>query len=174
MEWLTEFFSWLIDSSQFMPRSHCGPGWDPHLIGYNVSANFVTFLCYMIIGTWVFFHSEGLKSITGDHSAWIWKIWGLFIFSCSLTHLQDAIIFYFPTYRLDTILRVINALCSTVALFTLPVLSRAILRGVKILTVCSHYYQTNYTTSVQNLTFVNDDPQLNTLYINSEEEKDKE
>lgn len=133
-----------------MPRTHCGPGWDPHLVGYNFASNAIIFVCYMVIGFWLLTHSVGLKNLTGEHTAWIWKIWAMFIISCGFTHLQDAVIFYFPTYRLDTILRVITSFCSALALFTLPVLSRSIIRGVKILTVCSYYTNYTYVQNVEN------------------------
>lgn len=88
----------------FMPRSHCGPGWTGFLVFWNKVFEFSIFLSYISItlSILIFFRAPRKKWQLPFKVVYV--LFMLFIFGCGLTHLMGFTMFYRPAYRLDTAL----------------------------------------------------------------------
>ena len=124
-DWIT----WLFSVSDFATRDTCGVGWSSGLIAQHVISEVLTFLAYVGIPIYLFWKTRSIRSSPLLLRARpLVFFFGLFIFFCGLTHAQGALMFVWPAYRWDAILRTTTALISISTLAFLPRLV-SLLRG---------------------------------------------
>lgn len=117
-----DFFS----SEGFVPRMSCGE-WTPFLIYVNVTANLGFFLAYWLIPFFLVRVWRARKDDVPEASSML--VWfAAFILLCGLTHLLQALTFFWPAYRFFTAVDAVGAVVSLVTLFQLPQAVRYILR----------------------------------------------
>jgi amino acid transporter len=133
---------WLFDSSEFFTRNHCGGGWTPELICLSRLANFLIFLAYCSIPFSLFVLWWNLKQLRLGHkltrqvekisgqNKWILLLFGCFIITCGLTHLDDVIVFDYAPYRYFTSMEVLTSVFSISTALLLPLVARRILQGL--------------------------------------------
>jgi len=105
---MLDFFSQLFDTSDFMARWHCGDWTDGHgwlhiLSDLAVWGAYVAIPC--VLGYFV------LRRRDIPFRA-IFLLFGAFILACGTTHLMEAIIFWWPAYRLAGVIKLITAVVS--------------------------------------------------------------
>lgn len=115
MDQIVEFFSRLLDTSDWPPRWICGIWSDFHGWLYIISDT-ITWLAYFIIPIIIIWFIQRNPRIPFLPVFWLF---GLFIVFCGLTHLMDAIIFWWPAYRLSALLRFFTAVVSITTVFAL-------------------------------------------------------
>jgi hypothetical protein len=113
------FFSKLLDTNDFLPRWSCGT-WTPVHGWTHIFADTTIFLAYVAIPISLALVVRRRRDLPQPR---VWILFALFIFSCGLTHLIEASIFWHPWYRLSALLKVITALVSVA---TAVVLARAL------------------------------------------------
>ena len=115
MDQVVEFFRLLLDTSDWPPRWICGIWSDFHGWLYIISDT-ITWLSYFIIPIIIIWFIQRNPKIPFLPVFWLF---GGFIIFCGLTHLIDAIIFWWPAYRLSALLRFITAIVSITTVFAL-------------------------------------------------------
>lgn len=113
------FFSNLFNTDSWPPRWHCGEWTDFHGWLYIISDLAIWAAYFMIPIILVYFIKK--KRNVPFHNVFI--LFGVFILACGLTHLIDAVIFWWPAYRLSALIRLITAIASW---FTILALYRVI------------------------------------------------
>lgn len=108
--------TWLFDTFGFPARWNCGSAWTA-LHGYtHIIADVLVFAAYMTIPLVIVYFVRQRNDIPFPRIAWLFA---LFIFACGTTHLLDAIMFYWPAYRLQAVAKVITAAASWATIFAL-------------------------------------------------------
>ncbi len=115
MHQVTDFFKRLIDTSSWPPRWYCGEWTDFHGWLYIIS-DAAIWAAYFAIPTALFFILSKKKDIPLPGIFWLFMA---FIMLCGTTHLIDAIIFWWPAYRLSALMRFITAVVSLVTVISL-------------------------------------------------------
>ena len=92
---------WLFNTSEFLPRSSCGPGWTDWLMWGYVISNFAIGLCYLVIScAFVILRFTGRDPFL---KPWWSVVAALFFFGCGGGHfLENTFVFWFPVYRFYT------------------------------------------------------------------------
>ncbi|MEX2336880.1 MAG: ATP-binding protein [Fulvivirga sp.] len=109
MDQVTEFFQKLFDYSDFPARWYCGPGWtDFHGWLYIISDLLIwsAYFAIPMIILWVSFKRKDVRF----HK--IYYLFAAFILLCGATHLIDAIIFWYPVYRLSAVVLLMTGIVS--------------------------------------------------------------
>lgn len=112
---MEDFFEKLFSPMDFPPRWLCGEWSEFHGWLYVIS-DLAVFLAYLFIPL-VLFHVTYKR-----HNAPFRRIFYLFIafiWLCSITHLLDAVIFWYPLYRLNALMLFLTAVVSIATLVTL-------------------------------------------------------
>lgn len=117
MQQLFEFFERLLDVSDWPARWHCGLWSDAHGWFYIVS-DLTIWLAYMAIPLILIRFILVKKGLPLPGVFWLF---GAFILLCGLTHLVDALMFWYPVYRLNTFIRLLTGV---VSVFTVIALGR--------------------------------------------------
>src|SRR5213075_630905 len=110
-----DFLSKLFDTSDFPARWHCGNwtaghGWLHVLSDLGVWSAYVTIPCVLAFFTW--------RRRDIPFCAIFW-LFGAFILACGTTHLMEAIIFWWPAYRLAGVVKLLTAVVSWATVFSL-------------------------------------------------------
>lgn len=105
---MLEFFSKLFDTSDFPARWHCGHwtaghGWLHVLSDLGVWSAYVAIPC--VLGYFV------LRRRNIPFRG-IFLLFGAFILACGATHLMEALVFWWPAYRLAAVLKLVTAVAS--------------------------------------------------------------
>jgi len=112
---LANFFKKLLDTSDWPPRWHCGKWTEFHGWLYIVS-DLLIWSAYFAIPLII------IRFITRKKNQRFIKLYFLFaafILACGATHFMDAVMFWFPAYRLSALLRAITGVISWVTVFYL-------------------------------------------------------
>src|SRR4051812_22510442 len=121
-----DFFRHLFDTEGFPARWTCGRAWSENeglgwlhiLSDLGVWAAYFAIPC--ILGYFV------LRRRDVPFRAIFW-LFGAFILACGTTHLMEAIIFWWPVYRLAGVIKLLTALVSWATIVALvPVVPRAL------------------------------------------------
>jgi len=115
---------WLMDASEFVPRTDCGPGWTESLVSVAQISETMIFCAYTILSVALFWWYELTAATLSKREAVAVAIWSAFVFACGLTHLTGRVMFNYPCYRLDTLVRVYCDLASLAAVVHAPILVR--------------------------------------------------
>lgn len=110
-----EFFSKIFDTSDWPPRWNCGTWSDFHGWLYIVSdvAIWLAYFIIPIIIIWFVQRKPGMPFLP------VFWLFGAFILFCGATHLLDAVIFWWPGYRLSALVRFLTAIISFFTVFAL-------------------------------------------------------
>lgn len=120
---MLEFFTRLFDPTGFTPRRHCG-NWSDELAWLHIGSDLFIWLAYISIPLMLIWFS---RRWTVMPLRWLGLFFAGFILSCGFTHFIEAMIFFYPVYRLSGLMKLITALLSwatVVALF--PLMPRVI------------------------------------------------
>jgi PAS domain S-box-containing protein len=118
-----EFLAHLFEASDFTPRWQCGPwtaghGWLHILSDLGVWSAYVAIPCVL---AYFLVRRKDLPFRL------IFLLFGAFILACGTTHLMEAIIFWWPAYRLAGVIKLFTALVSWGTVFALvPVMPKVL------------------------------------------------
>jgi two-component system, cell cycle sensor histidine kinase and response regulator CckA len=119
-----DFLSKLFDPSGFPPRWRCGVWTDAHgwlhiLVDLGVWSAYVAIPCVLV---WFVRKRRDLPFRT------VFWLFGAFILACGSTHLMEAIIFWWPAYRLAGLIKLFTAVVSWATVIALiPTVPKALL-----------------------------------------------
>lgn len=115
MNQIAEFFNELFSTADWPARWYCGIWTDFHGWLYIVS-DLAIWAAYFVIPILLILFVKKKPSLPLPKVFWLF---GAFILFCGLTHLIDAIIFWWPAYRLSALLRFITAVVSWITIFAI-------------------------------------------------------
>lgn len=110
-----EFVQNLLSVSDWPARWNCGKWSDFHGWLYILSDTMI-WLAYFVIPVIIFWFIQKQPKVPFLP---IFGYFAVFIVMCGLTHLLDAIIFWWPAYRLSALIRFFTAIISMMTLFAL-------------------------------------------------------
>ncbi len=116
MNEVRDFFEKLFEVESWPPRWFCGEWSEFHGWLYIISDLFI-WLSYFFIPFFLLAFIFKKDKVPLHRVFWLF---GVFILLCGLTHLMDAVIFWWPAYRLSALIRFFTALASVgtvIALF---------------------------------------------------------
>lgn len=113
-----DFFNRIFETSDFPPRWTCGRWTDGH--GWlHVLSDLGVWSAYLAIPCVLGFFIIRRKDLPFRG---IFILFGLFILACGTTHLMEAILFWWPAYRLAGLIKILTALVSwTTVLALIPI-----------------------------------------------------
>ena len=115
MEQLKDFFENFFSTGDWPPRWYCGKWSEFHGWLYIIS-DFLIFAAYFTIPFLLIHFIIRKKNVPFPKVFWLF---GAFIFACGATHLIDAIIFWYPAYKLSAIIRLVTAIVSWATIIAL-------------------------------------------------------
>jgi len=115
MDQLSDFFLKLFDTSDWPPRWLCGSWSDFHGWLY-IASDISIWLAYFIIPVIIIWFIQRNQNIPFLPVFWLF---GAFILFCGITHLLDAVMFWWPAYRLSGLFRFFTAAVSLATVFAL-------------------------------------------------------
>ena len=115
MDQLIEFFQLLFNTSDWPPRWVCGKWSDFHGWLY-IYSDITIWLAYFIIPLIIVLYVQQRPDVPFLPVFWLF---GSFIILCGATHLIDAVIFWWPGYRLSALLRFFTAIISVITVLAL-------------------------------------------------------
>lgn len=105
---MLSFFSDLLDDTGFMPRWTCGDWSTAHGTLHILSDLAIWSAYFAIPGILVYFAARK-KDLPFKA---VFLLFGAFILACGMTHFMDAVIFYWPAYRLSGLIKFVTAVVS--------------------------------------------------------------
>lgn len=113
-----DFLTKLLDTAGFPARWYCGHAWyaEPHVGWMHIVSDVVIFFAYIAIPCVLAYFVLKRKELVFPNIFWLFA---LFIVSCGVTHLVEAMIFWEPVYRLSALLKMITAVVSTATVVAL-------------------------------------------------------
>lgn len=103
---------YLFDTSPYPPRWLCGT-WEPMEGWAYIAFNLLISTAYFVIPFFIMRYVTNVKEVRFRYLYWSFMF---FIFSCGVTHLNEAIIFYEPIYRVNMIALGLTALASWITI----------------------------------------------------------
>lgn len=125
MNFLFDFLSRLLETEGFLPRWLSGTAWQPFTGWFMIAADLLMFGAYTSIPLLLlYFILKKKREMAFPKICWLFAA---FIFACGISHLLDALMFWWPAYRLNALERFITGLISWATVFTLlPVIPMAL------------------------------------------------
>ncbi len=105
---MLDFLSRLFDSSGFPPRWHCG-SWTTGHGWLHILSDIGVWSAYFAIPCILAFFVLRRPNVP---FRFVFVLFGAFILACGTTHLMEAIIFWWPVYRLAGVIKLFTALVS--------------------------------------------------------------
>ncbi|MGB0166478.1 MAG: hypothetical protein ACPF8V_06445 [Luteibaculum sp.] len=115
MQDISEFFQHLLNTDSWPPRWLCGTWSDFHGWLY-IASDMITWLAYFIIPVILIWFVQKRPHIPFLPVVWLFAI---FIILCGLTHFFDVLMFWWPAYRLNALVRFFTAVISIFTVFAL-------------------------------------------------------
>ncbi|MDF1548763.1 MAG: PAS domain S-box protein [Bacteroidales bacterium] len=115
MDNVFEFFEKLFEADSWPARWYCG-GWTEFHGWLYIGSDVAIWAAYFVIPVFLIRFLKKKPNIPLPSVFWLF---GAFILFCGLTHLMDAVIFWWPNYRLSALLLFITAVVSWVTVFAL-------------------------------------------------------
>ncbi len=123
MEQVIEYFSQLFSAEGFAPRWLCGH-WTSFHGWLYVLSDIGIWGAYFTIPLLLLNFVSRRRDMPFPRIFWLFA---LFIFACGSTHLMDAIMFWYPAYRLSGLVFLATAIVSWITIFALvPVIPQAL------------------------------------------------
>ena len=113
---VADFFSGLFSTINWPARWSCGI-WSPFHGWFAITSDFLVWLSYFTIPGILFFFLHK-KRVPKEFNRILW-LFIAFILCCGLTHLMEVVIFWWPAYRLSTVISFLTASVSIVTVFSL-------------------------------------------------------
>ncbi|MEQ9379862.1 MAG: hypothetical protein RJP95_03305, partial [Pirellulales bacterium] len=107
---ISGFLSHLFDTSSYPARWHCG-SWTPLEGWLHIASDIGIFLAYFAIPASLIYFLCKRKDIPFNGLLFLFAA---FILFCGAGHLLEAIIFYYPFYRLSGVLKLATAIVSCI------------------------------------------------------------
>lgn len=104
-----DFLLNLFNTSAFPSRWVCGTGWLPFTGWFMIASDLLVFSAYLSIPLLLVYFIRKKQDIAFLRVFWLFAA---FIFACGVSHLLDAIMFWWPAYRLNALERFITGLIS--------------------------------------------------------------
>jgi hypothetical protein len=124
---MIDFFRELLDTSDFPARWYCG-NWTPGHGWLHILSDLGVWSAYVAIPLVLGYFFWRRKDLPFRK---IFLLFGAFIFACGTTHLMEAIIFWWPAYRLAGLIKLVTATVSSFTMLALvPVVPRVL--GMRI------------------------------------------
>jgi PAS domain S-box-containing protein len=108
MNQVIEFFKKLFDTSDWPPRWNCGKWTEFHGWFYIIS-DLMVWSAYFAIPVIILRYISRRKGIRFHK---VYFLFAAFILACGLTHFIDAVMFWFPAYRFNALVRFITGVAS--------------------------------------------------------------
>ncbi len=115
MNQVKEFFIGLFSVDDWPARWECG-NWSSFHGWLYITSDIAIWLAYFVIPAIIIFFIQKRHNLPFIPVFWLF---GAFIILCGSTHLIDAIMFWWPGYRLSALLRMLTALVSLATAFVL-------------------------------------------------------
>lgn len=109
------FFSKLFDTADWPARWHCG-NWEQFHGWLYIISDMAIWVAYFAIPILLFRIISKRKDIPFPKILWLFIA---FILLCGSTHLLDALIFWWPAYRLSALIRFLTAIVSLFTVYAL-------------------------------------------------------
>ena len=124
-----DFLARLFDTSDFPPRWRCG-SWTPGHGWLHVLSDLGIWSAYLAIPCVLVYLVLRRKDVPFPRVCWLFVT---FILACGTTHLMEAVIFWWPAYRLAGLIKLFTAFVSWATVLALvPIVPRALaMRGPK-------------------------------------------
>ncbi len=116
MDQLFEFLSGLFDTKYWPPRWHCGQ-WSTFHGWLYIISDLTIWLAYFLIPVIILDYFTKRK--TGLKFEKVYFLFAAFILLCGITHFLDAVMFWFPVYRFNALIRFLTACVSMMTVFYL-------------------------------------------------------
>ncbi|MGE0605707.1 MAG: ATP-binding protein [Pirellulales bacterium] len=118
-----DFWRKLLDDGDFMPRWHCGNWTDGH--GWlHIVSDIAVWGAYLAIPCVLVYFASRRPDLPFRKIFWLF---GAFILACGTTHLMEAVLFWWPAYRLAGVLKLITAVISWATVYALiPITPRVL------------------------------------------------
>ncbi len=122
---IVDSFTSLFEANCFLTRDHCGAWSSALMLIYIVSNGLITLayslipLCLLIVWR---------KRRADIEFGWMLALFAAFITACGLTHLCDVVVFWWPGYRLFTLISAVAALLSVYAALFIPAVTRTLVQ----------------------------------------------
>ncbi|MDM4015637.1 sensor histidine kinase [Roseiconus lacunae] len=102
---------WIFSDEGFPARWFCGSGWtdEPYVGWIHVVSDLVTWASYLTIPVLLMYFATNRRDVTFPKVFWLFCA---FIISCGMVHLVEAVIFWWPVYRLSAVLKLVTAIVS--------------------------------------------------------------
>lgn len=112
------FITRIFDPSGFPARWQCGSGWaeTPWLGWLHIFSDLGVWSAYLAIPLVLVYFLTLRQDLPFRK---IFLLFGGFIFACGTTHLMEAIIFWWPVYRLAGVIKLLTAIVSWATVFAL-------------------------------------------------------
>ena len=110
-----EFLKLLVDTSGFPARWHCG-NWSAGHGWLHILSDLGVCIAYIAISSVLVFFALRRRVLPFKR---VFFLFGAFILACSVTHLMEAVLFWWPAYRLAAVFKVVTALVSWATVFAL-------------------------------------------------------
>lgn len=118
------FLRQLFDTDGFPARWNCGSGWTNGLGWLHIVSDLLVWSAYFTIPLILIYFASQRRDLPFRR---VFLLFGAFILFCGLTHLMDAVIFWWPAYRFAGILKLATAIVSWGTVIALiPVLPQAL------------------------------------------------
>ena len=105
---MLEYFDRLYESTDFMPHGDCFV-WDTTLLWQHAGSDIATGIAYYLIAGFLFYFIFKRRDIP---FLGIFLLFGAFFLSCGTTHFMAVWTIYYPSYRAEGIIKIINAVIS--------------------------------------------------------------
>lgn len=115
MNEIVEFFSNLFETDSWPPRWYCGT-WSNFHGWLYIFSDLAIWLAYFFIPVIIILFVQKRPNIPFLPVFWLF---GAFILLCGLTHIIDAIIFWWPAYRVSALIKFLTAVVSIITVFAL-------------------------------------------------------
>jgi hypothetical protein len=115
MEEVMDFFSKLFEADDWPARWVCGK-WSSFHGWLYIGSDIAIWLAYFVIPAIIIFFIQKRHNLPFLPVFWLF---GAFIILCGSTHLIDAVMFWWPGYRLSALLRLLTAMVSLATAFAL-------------------------------------------------------
>jgi hypothetical protein len=106
---IVEWFMTLLDCTGFQTRGQCGP-WSESLVRIDIVSNGLITLAYLIIAAGLY--TIWTKRRRDIDYGWLLFLLATFSAACGATHACDIVAFWWPGYRLFTVLSAATAILS--------------------------------------------------------------
>src|SRR5712671_144440 len=118
-----EFFTQLFDTSDFSPRWYCGL-WTPWHGWLHIISDLGVWSAYVAIPCVLGYFILRKRDLPFQTIFWLFAA---FILACGSTHLMEAIIFWWPAYRLAALIKLFTAIVSWATVIAIiPIVPQAL------------------------------------------------